>query len=165
MSFSHRLTKDKAFSWNFGTTMPKSLTIGEFLADYSMETTEYRDKLELVSTDQTVIEDFVPPPRRGRGIKRWWGCPAGWHVLANQARLDLYAIHTIILLASPYNFLYFTLSLLHIRIRRLRFSSDVDNVRLTTAYIIIIIIIITVTIMTGCHIDSSHLVCVVLSRC
>jgi len=51
--------------------MPKSLTIGEFLADYSMETTEYRDKLELVSTDQTVIEDFVPPPRRGRGIKRW----------------------------------------------------------------------------------------------
>ena len=50
--------------------MQKSLTIGDFLAHYSMETTEYRDKLELVSTDQTVIEDFMSPPRRGWGPSR-----------------------------------------------------------------------------------------------
>ena len=48
--------------------MQKSLTIGDFLADYSMETTEYRDKLELVSTDQTVIEDFMPRPGGGGAL-------------------------------------------------------------------------------------------------
>ena len=42
--------------WNDHMDVVKSVHIGDLLTAYAMETKEYKDKIELNSTDQTVIE-------------------------------------------------------------------------------------------------------------
>jgi len=42
--------------WSDHTDVVKSVTTGDTLIAYSMETNEYKDKFELTSTDQTVTE-------------------------------------------------------------------------------------------------------------
>ena len=42
--------------WSDHMDLVQSVTIGDTLTAYSMETNEYKDKFELTSTDQTVTE-------------------------------------------------------------------------------------------------------------
>ena len=42
--------------WSDHMDLVQSVTIGDTLIAYSMETNEYKDKFELTSTDQTVTE-------------------------------------------------------------------------------------------------------------